>query len=126
MPQRIVVVDDDKEVQEIITFALRRNGFEVAVAGNGQQLQDMLATQTPDLVILDVMMPGLDGYQIFGNLRKNAATQSVPVIIMTAHAEDIYERISIDLGAAVHITKPFHPLELVDKVRGLLRSLTDE
>lgn len=126
MPNRVVVVDDDKEVQEIVTFALKRNGFEVAVASNGQQLQDMLATYTPDLVILDVMMPGLDGYQLFGSLRRNAATAHVPVIIMTAHAENIYERISLDLGAAVHITKPFHPLELVGRVQGLLHAVPEE
>ncbi|MGH2495904.1 MAG: response regulator transcription factor [Ktedonobacteraceae bacterium] len=126
MSNRIVVVDDDKEVQEIVTFALKRSGFEVAVASNGQQLQEMLATYTPDLVILDVMMPGLDGYQLFGSLRKNAATEHVPVIIMTAHAENIYERISLDLGAAVHITKPFHPLELVGRVQGLLQAIPEE
>jgi DNA-binding response OmpR family regulator len=126
MPNRVIVVDDDKEVQEIVTFALSRNGFEVAVASNGQQLQDVLATSTPDLIILDVMMPGLDGYQIFGSLRKNAATQHVPIIIMTAHAENIYERISLDLGAAVHITKPFHPLELVGRVQRLLQAIPQE
>lgn len=126
MPNRVVVVDDDKEVQEIITFALSRHGFEVVVASNGQQLQDVLATTMPDLIILDVMMPGLDGYQIFGSLRKNAATQHVPVIIMTAHAENIYERISLDLGAAVHITKPFHPLDLVGRVQRLLQAIPQE
>ena len=126
MPNRVVVVDDDKEVQEIITFALSRNGFEVAVASNGQQLQDILAMNTPDLIILDIMMPGLDGYQIFSSLRKNAATQHVPVIIMTAHAENIYVRISLDLGAAVHITKPFHPLELVGRVQRLLQAIPQE
>ena len=126
MPNRVVVVDDDKEVQEIVTFALKRNGFEVVVASNGREFQDILTTYTPDLVILDVMMPGLDGYQLFDSLRKNASTQHVPVIIMTAHAENIYERISLDLGAAVHITKPFHPLELVVKVQGLLHALPKE
>src|ERR1700682_3856578 len=126
MPNRVVIVDDDKEVQEILTLALTRNGFEVAVASDGQQLQDVLAKNTPDLIILDVIMPGLDGYQIFDSLRKNVATQHVPVIIMTAHAENIYERISLDLGAAVHITKPFHPLELVGKVQGLLHALPKE
>ena len=126
MPKRVVVVDDDQEIQEIVTFVLRRNGFEVAVASNGRQLQDVLATTTPDLIILDVMMPGLDGYQIFASLRENAATRHVPVIIMTAHAEDIYERISMDLGAAVHITKPFHPLELVGKVQELLRAISQD
>jgi DNA-binding response OmpR family regulator len=126
MLNRVVVVDDDKEVQEIVTFALSRNGFEVVVASNGQQLQDVLAAHIPDLIILDVMMPGLDGYQIFGSLRKNVVTRHVPVIIMTAHAEDIYERISLDLGAAVHITKPFHPLELVGRVQKLLEAIPKE
>lgn len=122
MPNRVLVVDDDKEIQEIITFVLSRNGFDVAIASNGQQLQDILATTTPDLAILDVMMPGIDGYQIFASLRERAATHHIPVIIMTAHAENIYERISLDLGAAEHITKPFHPLDLVGKVQRLLEA----
>ena len=126
MPNRVVVVDDDKEIQEIVMFVLSRNGFDVAVAGNGQQLQEVLTTTTPDLIILDVMMPGIDGYQIFSDLRENAATQHIPVIIMTAHAENIYERISLDLGAAEHITKPFHPLDLVGKVQRLLRAIPQE
>lgn len=126
MTHRVVVVDDDKEIQEIITFVLSRNGFDVTVASNGQQLQDVLATTAPDLIILDVMMPGLDGYQIFASLRANASTLHIPVIIMTAHAENIYERISLDLGAAEHITKPFHPLDLVGKVQRLLQAIPQE
>lgn len=124
MLKRVIVVDDDKQIQEIVTFVLNRNGFEVAVASNGQQLQHLLATQIPDLIILDVMMPGQNGYEIFSTLRSDLRTQQVPVIIMTAHAENIYERISVDLGAADHITKPFHPLDLVEKVRTLLRVTT--
>ncbi|MGH2481006.1 MAG: response regulator transcription factor [Ktedonobacteraceae bacterium] len=120
MPKHIVVVDDDKEIREIITFALTRNGFDVAGAGNGAQLQDLLAASVPDLILLDVMMPGQDGYRIFYNLRNDPSTRHVPVIIMTAHAEDIYARISFDLGAE-HVTKPFHPLELVEKVKRMLR-----
>ena len=126
MTHRVVVVDDDKEIREIVTFVLSRNGFDVAVASNGQQLQDVLATTMPDLIILDVMMPGIDGYQIFASLRENAATRQIPVIIMTAHVENIYERISLDLGAAEHITKPFHPLDLVGKVQRLLQAIPQE
>jgi DNA-binding response OmpR family regulator len=124
MLKRVIIVDDDKEIQEIVTFVLNRNGFEVSVASNGQQLQHLLATQVPDLIILDVMMPGQNGYEIFSALRTDLRTQQVPVIIMTAHAEDIYERISVDLGAADHITKPFHPLDLVEKIRTLLHATT--
>ena len=119
MSRQIVVVDDDKEIREIVTFALTRNGFDVVTAGDGAQLQDALATRLPDLILLDVMMPGQDGYHLFYRLRNDPTTQHIPVIIMTAHAEDIYARISFDLGAE-HVTKPFHPLELVEKVKTLL------
>ncbi len=119
MGKHIVVVDDDKEIREIITFALTRNGFEVVGAGNGTQLQSLLAARIPDLILLDVMMPGQDGYHIFYQLRSHSTTRHIPVIIMTAHAEDIYARISFDLGAE-HVTKPFHPLELVEKVKRML------
>lgn len=119
MLKHIVVVDDDKEIREIITFALTRNGFDVTEASNGMQLQALLDTHLPDLILLDVMMPGQDGYQIFYYLRSEPTTQHIPVIIMTAHAEDIYARISFDMGAE-HITKPFHPLEVVEKVKKML------
>jgi DNA-binding response OmpR family regulator len=120
MAKHIIVVDDDKEIREIVTVALKYNGFEVAAASNSQQLRRLLAAQTPDLIILDIMMPGQNGYQIFSSLRNDAHTLGIPVIIMTARAEHIYERISVDLGAANHITKPFHPLDLVEKVKALL------
>ncbi|HLZ57009.1 MAG TPA: response regulator [Ktedonosporobacter sp.] len=120
MTKRIIVVDDDKEIQEIVTFVLNRHGFEVGTASNGQQLHHLLALQLPDLIILDVMMPGEDGYQICSSLRSNPETRHIPVMIITAHAEDIYARISVDLGAAQHMTKPFHPLELAERVKQLL------
>lgn len=123
MSKRVVVVDDDKEVCEIVTFVLTCHGFEVTTASDGQQLYRVLAADPyhlPDLIILDVMMPGEDGYQICRGLQANARTQHIPVIIITAHAEDIYERISEDIGAAQHLTKPFHPLELAESVKALL------
>ena len=119
MRKHIVVLDDDKEIREIVTFALAHNGFDVATAGSGAQLEALLEARMPDLIILDVMMPGQDGYQIFYRLQNDPQTQRIPVIIMTAHSENIYARISLDLGAT-HITKPFHPLELVETVKSLL------
>lgn len=121
MAKCIIVVDDDKEIREIVTFVLDLHGFEVMAASDGQQLQNMLLQHLPDLIILDVMMPGEDGYHIFYTLRTGPQTRSIPVIIMTAHTEDIYARISVDLGAAQHMTKPFHPLELVERVKELLQ-----
>jgi DNA-binding response OmpR family regulator len=120
MSKRIIVVDDDREIQEIIAFVLARHGFDVEVISNGRQLHRLLTLQLPDLIILDVMMPGEDGYHICRNLREDPMTKHIPVMMITAHAEDIYERISSDLGAVQHMTKPFHPLELAQTVRDIL------
>ncbi len=121
--KHIVVVDDDKEIREIVTVALTYNGFEVAAVCDGEQLRDLLDNRLPDLFLLDVMMPGQDGYRLYERLRDDPLTRHIPVMIMTAHAEDIYARISHDLGAH-HITKPFHPLELVEKVKTILEPQT--
>ncbi|GHO84117.1 response regulator transcription factor [Dictyobacter formicarum] len=120
MSKRIVVVDDDREIREIITFVLARHGYQVEAVASGRQLQRLLVSQLPDLIILDVMMPGEDGYHICRSLRTDPATRDIPVMMITAHDEDIYQRISIDLGAVQHMTKPFHPLELAEKVQTIL------
>ncbi len=125
MTQRILIVDDEEGIREIVAFVLEYHGFLVEKVANGKQLYQRLAVQLPDLIILDVMMPGEDGYQICRNLRSNLATRSIPVMIITAHVEDIYKRISDDLGVAKHITKPFHPLVLVECVRAILGESED-
>ncbi|MBE3561682.1 MAG: response regulator [Ktedonobacteraceae bacterium] len=124
MSKYILVVDDDQEIREIVSFALSRYGFAVETCASGQQVLHWLSTPLsllPDLIILDIMMPGEDGYTICQSLASNFRTRHIPIIIMTAHTEEIYRRISDDLGAADHITKPFHPLELVEKVITLLQ-----
>lgn len=118
--KQILVVDDEKEIREIVAFVLTRDGFRVETAASGQHLQRLLERHVPDLIILDVMMPGVDGYDIFRTLRNDPATSHIPIIIITGHAEDIYERISVDLGAAYHLKKPFHPFTLAEVVKALL------
>jgi len=92
----------------------------VEAAANGLQLRQMLASCLPDLIILDIMMPGIDGYRLCAELKSNKQTHKIPIIMMTAHADGIYQRISADLGVEEHMTKPFHPLELAEKVVALL------
>jgi CheY-like chemotaxis protein len=124
MSKCVMVVDDDQDVQEIVSFVLNCHGIEVINAANGQQLHQLLGseqTRLPDLIILDVMMPGVDGYQLCRRLRSDPLTQHIPIMIITGHAEGIYQRISTDLGAAVHMTKPFHPLDLLEQVQILLQ-----
>lgn len=122
MTQHILVVDDDKEVREIVLFVLSHHGFSVATASNGQLMREALAQRLPDVLILDVMMPGEDGYHLCSLLRSDPHTQHIPIIMMTAHDEDIYERISRDLGVSGHLTKPFHPLVLVEHVKAILQA----
>lgn len=124
MTTHILVVDDDKEVREIVLFVMTRNGFTVTTASNGQQMHEVLAQQLPDVLILDVMMPGEDGYRLCSSLRTDPRTQHIPIIMMTAHDEDIYKRISRDLGVSGHLTKPFHPLELVEHVKAILQAIS--
>ncbi|GAC1358477.1 MAG: hypothetical protein NVS2B12_16280 [Ktedonobacteraceae bacterium] len=125
MGKRILIVDDDEGIREIVAFVLTRHGFLVEEAGDGEQLYQTLTLQLPDLIILDVMMPGEDGYQICHKLRENPVTWHIPVMIITAHTEDIYKRISEDLGVVRHMTKPFHPLVLAEYVQSILGEVKD-
>jgi CheY-like chemotaxis protein len=120
MPKRILIVDDAKEIREMVSFILVRYGFNVEEIESGQRLRRLLTLQLPDLIILDITMPGEDGYRIYNNLHNDPATRHIPVIIITGHAEDIYKRISADLGVACHMTKPFHPLDLVKCVKAVV------
>jgi len=121
MRRKILVVDDDNEVREIASFVLTLHGFDVSTAANGAQLQEKLAIERlPDLIILDITMPGENGYRLCQVLRHSKRTKHIPIMIITAHAESIYARISKDLGAVQHVSKPFHPLELVKRVQCIL------
>ena len=120
MANRVIVVDDDKEVQEIVTFALRRNGFEVAVAGNGQQLQDMLTAQTPDLIILDVMMPKMNGMEVCRRVKKELALNDIFIVLLTAKGQELDRQKGQEVGADLYMTKPFDPEALLAKAREVL------
>ena len=117
---KILLVDDHEQNLTLLRVILRPHGYDIRLSHSGEEALRQVSTDPPDLIILDIMMPGQNGYQIFSSLRNDAHTLGIPVIIMTARAEHIYERISVDLGAANHITKPFHPLDLVEKVKVLL------
>lgn len=125
MKQRILIVDDEEGIREVVAFILERHGFLVGKVESGKQLYQRLAVQLPDLIILDVMMPGEDGYKICRILQRDPVTRHIPVMMITAHVEDIYKRISDDLGVAKHITKPFHPMVLVECVRAILGEAED-
>ena len=120
MPSRILVVEDDPDIAELVEHHLSRAGFSTSVVGTGT---DALAQirQRPDLVVLDLMLPGLSGFEICRMMRSDPQTASVPIIMLTARAEEEARVQGLELGADDYVTKPFSPRELVARLRAVLR-----
>jgi two-component system, OmpR family, response regulator len=114
----IAVVDDHQEIRDLIGEYLSRHAFRVSLAENAAALRRLLARSTPDLIILDVMMPGEDGLTVCRDLR---GTTNVPIIFLTAMAEDTERIIGLEMGADDYLTKPFNPRELLARIKAVLR-----
>jgi two-component system, OmpR family, response regulator MprA len=119
--QRLLVVDDEMAITNVIRLGMEHAGFAVNCAAEGYHALDMAQRLKPDLVILDVMLPDLDGFEVCRRLRENQATSNVPILMLTAK-DDVKDRVQgLDLGADDYVTKPFDLAELVARVRALLR-----
>ncbi|MBC7989656.1 MAG: response regulator [Luteimonas sp.] len=114
----ILVIDDDKDIRKPLAEYLRRRGFRTSVAADGKEMDTVLATSSIDLAVLDVMMPGEDGFSICRRLQE---TTQIPVILLTALAEDADRIVGLELGADDYVNKPFNPRELVARIRSVLR-----
>ncbi|MCD7908357.1 MAG: response regulator transcription factor, partial [Clostridium sp.] len=119
--QTILVCDDDKQIVEAIDIYLTGEGFEVIKAYDGYEVLEYLESHDADLLIIDVMMPGLDGIRTTLKVRENS---SIPIIILSAKSEDTDKILGLNIGADDYITKPFNPLELVARVKSQLRRYT--
>ena len=119
MADRVLVVEDDPTVAEVVVSYLRHAGFEVAAAADGRTALDTIGDWRPDLVVLDLMLPGLDGWAVCGQLR--ARDERLPVIMLTALGEENDRVRGLELGADDYVSKPFSPRELVLRVRSVLR-----
>ncbi|HLB22787.1 MAG TPA: response regulator transcription factor [Dehalococcoidia bacterium] len=117
-PSRILVADDDKNIADLLRMYLRKAGYEVTVAHDGNETERLLREQTFDLAILDIMMPGPDGLQIVRHLRKRS---ELPVIFLSARSSDIDKVAGLQYGADDYVTKPFNPAELIARVQSVLR-----
>jgi DNA-binding response OmpR family regulator len=115
---RVLVVDDEPMVREVLARYLSKEGFDVDVAEDGEQALIRHAEGMPDLVLLDLMLPRVDGYEVFRRIRERAAT---PVIMLTARGEEVDRIVGLELGADDYVTKPFSPREVVARVRAVLR-----
>lgn len=116
----ILVVDDEASVVEVVALYLRRDGFQVRVASDGREALTAIHTKLPSLVVLDVMLPELDGLEIMRRLRADP-TSDIPVILLTARSQEVDRIYGLELGADDYVTKPFSPAELVSRVKAVLR-----
>lgn len=117
---KILVVDDEPDVVELVTFNLRKAGFEVIAASDGAAALRSARLELPDLIVLDLMLPEVDGLEVCKLLRRDPATAGVPIILLTAKAAEIDRVLGLELGADDYVTKPFSPRELVLRVKKLV------
>lgn len=120
MKHKLLVVDDEPDAIELIAFNLRNAGYETITADNGEDALKKARVFLPSLIVLDVMMPGIDGLEVCKILRRDPLTTSIPIIMVTAKASELDRVLGLELGANDYITKPFSPRELVLRVKNLL------
>jgi len=118
--RRILVVEDEKDIRELVRFHLEQDGYEVAEAETGEDALRRVAGERPALVVLDLMLPGVDGLEVCRRLRAEPAG-TIPVIMLTAKAAEVDRVLGLEIGADDYLTKPFSPRELVARVRAVLR-----
>ena len=115
-----LVVDDEVNITQILEFSIGAEGYEVITAANGEEAIDKARREQPDLIILDIMMPKIDGYEACRILKANPLTKGIPVVLLTAKGRDIDKRLGYEVGATDYIVKPFSPNKLVDRIHQLL------
>jgi two-component system phosphate regulon response regulator PhoB len=121
MKPRILAVDDEPDALELITVNLNNAGFSVTTAEDGAEALRKARANPPDLILLDLMLPQIDGLEVCKLLRRDEATRDIPIIMLTAKATELDRVLGLELGADDYVTKPFSPRELVLRVKGMLR-----
>ena len=119
--QTLLLIEDDPDISELIQYNLEKNGFKVLVAEDGEEGLHKAETKKPSLILLDLMLPGMDGLEVCRKLKQGEQTRGIPVIMVTAKGEEPDIVIGLEMGADDYVTKPFSPRELVARIRALLR-----
>ncbi|HEX7051609.1 MAG TPA: response regulator transcription factor [Longimicrobiales bacterium] len=121
VPARILVVEDERDIAALVAYHLTREGYRVSTVADGTEALDRVAEERPDLIVLDLMLPGLSGFDVLGELRRRAETADVPVIVLTARRDEADRIQGLERGADDYVTKPFSPQELVLRIGAVLR-----
>ncbi|MCX5679321.1 MAG: response regulator transcription factor [Candidatus Omnitrophica bacterium] len=121
MKERILIVEDDKHISKLVKFNLEKANYECSIASTGEKALAALDDQPIDLVILDIMLPGMDGYEICRTIKGKDKLKNIPIIMLTAKGEEVDRIVGLELGADDYIVKPFSPRELVLRVKAILK-----
>ncbi len=121
MAKKILLVDDEKDLVETVTIRLEASGYQVLPAYDGQEGLDKAKKERPDLIILDLMLPKMDGYKVCGLLKADSRYNKIPIMMFTARAQESDIEMGKEVGANAYITKPFEPQALLAKIRELLK-----
>ena len=120
MAKRVLLVDDEPNIVLLIEARLRANGYDVVSAVDGLMALEMVKKEKPDLIILDLMLPKMDGYKVCGLLKKDLRYSKIPILLFTARAQEADVRLGQEVGADAYLTKPFEPKTLLSKIQELL------
>lgn len=121
MKETVLIVEDEKDIAKMIDYNLKKEGYKTIVANDGEDALDAANTKSPNLILLDLMLPGLDGLEVCKLLKSERKTSAIPVIMLTAKAQESDKVIGLELGADDYVTKPFSPRELIARVKAVLR-----
>lgn len=124
--EKILIIEDDRDIAELIHYNLEKENFRVQVAHNGQKALDSVRRNQPDLILLDLMLPELDGLEVCKILKRDSRTSRIPIIMLTAKSAESDKIVGLELGADDYITKPFSPKELLARVKALFRRVNPE
>lgn len=119
--KKIFLVDDEKDMVEVVTSRLRSNNYDVITAYDGQEALNKAHKEKPDLIILDLMLPKMDGYKVCGLLKSDSRYAKIPIIVFTARAQESDIKLAKEVGADAYITKPFESQALIAKIKELLK-----
>jgi DNA-binding response OmpR family regulator len=126
MPKEILIVDDEPSIVVPVQFLMEQQGYRVIVAENGHDALDLIYKYKPDLVLLDIMLPGIDGYEVCEIVRLNPTYRDIKIIFLTAKGREVEIAKGLALGADAYVTKPFSNAELVAKVKAVLENIHEE
>src|SRR6266511_109332 len=121
MASRVLIVEDEPDIRGLLAFHLEREGYQVVKSANGADALRQVRARPPDLVLLDLMLPEMDGLEVCRRLRQDPATAPLPIVMLTAKGEEVDRVLGLELGADDYLVKPFSPKEVVARIRAVLR-----